>query len=113
MTSEEFVEAIRLYVMDAAVTNEIANLEDPPGRQPAPTLLQQSRWFKNLGDSDRAMVASLLASAAEAAVFGFLNVLDGSRTIAGPMDYFELRHVHEDGVDVLSGPHGAILHELL
>lgn len=99
MTSKEFVDAIRRYVMEASVTDTILNLKDPPGRQPEPELIQQSRWYLALGEADRAMVDRLLTSVAEATIFGFFCALDGARTIAAPRDYFELRHVHDAGVE--------------
>jgi hypothetical protein len=49
-------------------------------------------------------------------ILGFFAVLDGSRkadSAADPGDYFELRHVHGTSEDVLSGPKGDPLHELL
>jgi hypothetical protein len=58
----------------------------------------------------------MLTLVARNAVFGLFAVLDGSRQVdpeAGDGDYFELRHVHGKAEDVLSGPKGEPLHELL
>jgi len=47
---------------------------------------------------------------------GIFEVLDGSLKVdpsATAKDYFELRHVRGDAEDVLSGPRGEPLHELL
>lgn len=116
MTSDEFVDAIRKVVVDAAVTGTIEIAQSPPGRRPSPDLVEVSGWFKSLGASDKSMVQRMLQMTAHASVFGFLAVLDGSRAVvdyAGIDDYFELRHVHGTEVDVLSGPNGVVLHERL
>jgi hypothetical protein len=116
MNAREFVEAIRNVVMDAAVTDAIAVVQRPPGRRPAAELVEVSTWYHGLADSDRAMLRRMLAIVARNAVFGLFAVLDGARTVdpsATASDYFELRHVHESSEDVLSGPKGEPLHELL
>jgi len=64
------------------------------------------------------MLKRTFAIVAHHAVFGLFVVLDGSRKIdpaEGANDYFELRQVHGSGSpdDILSGPQGQILHELL
>jgi hypothetical protein len=116
MTAEQFVDAIKTLVMDAAVSDTLTNLARPPGRSPGRDLLELSAWFNGLSESDREMARRTFALAAHAAVFGFLAVLDGSRTITtyeSAADHFELRHVHGAKTDVLSGPSGRVLHELL
>ena len=62
------------------------------------------------------MVKRMLSIVARNAVFGLFAVLDGARTVdpdATEHDHFELRHVHGKAQDVLSGPNGEPLHELL
>lgn len=59
---------------------------------------------------------AVFAMVARNAVFGVFAVLDGARSIdpvAAPGDYFELRHVRGKLEEVLSGPDGEPLHELL
>ena len=48
MNSQEFVEAIKRHVMDAAVEDTIANLRNPPGRrvQTGTTVSRMRRWLK-------------------------------------------------------------------
>lgn len=116
MTEQEFVDAIRLYVTDAAVTDTISLLEKPPGRSPSRELLELSNWFLGLAESDRATLIRLLAFTSETCTFGMLSVLDGVRKIAAPEcdpEHFELRHYHAGGVDVLIDERGGVLHELL
>ncbi len=61
------------------------------------------------------MLQRLLALTARNAVFGLFAVADNSRKIANSTDdhYFELRHVEGGTAEILSGPRGASLHELL
>ncbi len=115
MTSIEFVDAIRKYVMAAAAPDTISLVERPPGRRPAANLTELSAWYKTLSESDRAMVGRMLELVAHQAVHGVLAVLDGARTIEpnAADDYFELRHGHDGVEDILSGPTGGVLHELL
>ncbi len=116
MTPRDFVAAIRDVVMDASVADTVAVVERPPGRRPAVELVALSDWYNQLSDADRTMLKRMLALVARSAVFGLFAVLDGSRKVdstAGASDYFELRHVHGSTDDVLSGPEGEPLHELL
>ena len=61
------------------------------------------------------MVNRMLKEVAGQVVFGLLSVLDGARQVepAGPKGHFELRFITGDQAEILSGPSGAILHELL
>lgn len=116
MNAVDFVDSIRTLVRDAAVVDAISVVEKPPGRRPGAEMLELSAWFNALAESDRLLVRRLLEIVAHGAVFGLLAVLDGSRTVVpsdGTRGYFELRHVHGANSDVLSGPAGDVLHELL
>lgn len=116
MKPQEFVDAIRLLVMEAAVSDTMLVARHPPGKAPARELMELSDWFNALSDGDQQMAKRMFELTAHAAVFGILAVLDGARTIVAqesPSDHFELRHVHGAQTDVLSGPNGDVLHELL
>ena len=116
MNAQDFVAAIRSVVMDASVKDAVSVVQRPPGRRPAVELVELSAWFNGLSDADRAMVTRMLSMVARGAVFGLFAVLDGARKIdpsEGAQDHFELRHVHGKSEDVLSGPRGELLHELL
>lgn len=116
MKAQEFVNAIRSFVMEAAVSDTISVVQRPPGRRPSRDLVELSTWFGNLSEEDREMTKRMLALVARQAVFGLFAVLDGARKVApseAASDHFELRHVHGAETDVLSGPHGDSLHELL
>lgn len=116
MNSQEFVDAVRTLVMEASVADTVSILLKPPGRSPSPRLLEVSVWFNHLSEEDREMAKRSLEMVARQAVFGVLAVLDGARRVtpsdASP-EHFELIHVHGSETDILCGPEGASLHELL
>jgi len=113
MTGEEFVDRIKIVVRDAAALGMLSTLQHPPGRRPAAELLEQAAWYNSLTDDQKRILSSVLAGVADQAVFGFLCVLDGVRTIedSSSKGHFELRYV-QDGVTVLNPPTGDPLHEL-
>ena len=116
MNAKEFVDAIRLLVMEAAVSDTVSVVQRPPGRRPSRELAELSAWFNGLSESDREMLKRMLELVSRQAVFGFLAVLDGARKVGSSesgLDHFELRSVHGTAIEVLCGPHGDSLHELL
>jgi hypothetical protein len=46
MSKEEFVEVIKLIVIDGSIKSVESNLLDPPGRQPGKELAEMSNWFR-------------------------------------------------------------------
>lgn len=116
MNAQTFVDAIRREVMDASVLDTISIVLNPPGRSPSPELVEMSVWFNGLPEVEREKIKRMLEMVARHAVFGMLVVLDGARKVApsseGP-EHFELRHVHGAQVDILCGPQGDLLHDLL
>jgi hypothetical protein len=115
MNAKDFVDAVREFALKASVEGTISLLVSPPGRKPDEDLLAVSAWFKALSETDQTMLKRALAMVAEQAVFGVMCILDGARVIepAGPKGTFELRFIKNGHVDVLSGPDGELLHELL
>jgi len=116
MLAREFVDAVRAYAIDAATIDVATLLENPPGRRPSAELRQLSEWYRRLSEDERAMVLHAFSMVARAAVFGVFAILDGSRRVdprAPTNDYFELRHVRDGEEQILSGPKGSVLHELL
>jgi len=81
MNKEEFVEAIKLVVVEGAIKGVESILLNPPGRQPDPKLLESSAWFKELNQHDKEMVMKIVARSVDMGVFSFLCVLDGVRVI--------------------------------
>lgn len=82
VNEEEFVRGVHDHVFLAAVEDVEANLEDPPGRAPAPELVRLSAWYKSLSEADRANVLKVARMGADYAVFGLLVALDGGRRLA-------------------------------
>ncbi|MDH0863149.1 hypothetical protein [Mitsuaria sp. GD03876] len=111
MKTEDFVQAIQEHVRDAAVQSTIDLHKSPPGRKPDVDLVARSAWFNGLSPDDAARVEQMVAQAAHAAVFGFLAVLDGVRTIDTENGRFEL--FHEGRERVLLNPPDRDLHDLL
>lgn len=96
MDSQAFINAIQQEELTSAVETTIELHKRPPGRRPAPELLVRSAWFNSLAPADAAHVERMVADAAFAAVFGFLSVLDGVRTIDTENGRFELFYVGKD-----------------
>lgn len=116
MKPNEFVDGIRENVLEASVSDTISVVRSPPGRKPSGELVALSEWYKQRGEGDRTMIRRILELEARQAVFGMLAVIDGSRRIPSQGDqtgHFELRYVDGDKVEILGGPEGAVLHELL
>ncbi|MDH0863145.1 hypothetical protein [Mitsuaria sp. GD03876] len=111
MNSEAFVEAIQKFVRDSAVESTVSLHQAPPGRRPAADLVARSNWFNALSADDVARVEEMMAQAAHAAVFGFLAVLDGVRTIDTENGRFELFYVGDERS--LLNPPDRDLHDLL
>ena len=60
----------------------MSTLDSPSGRQPPPRLVALSRWYHSLAPDDKVYLEQALALGVHAAVFGFLSVLDGVRSVA-------------------------------
>lgn len=114
MNSNEFVDAIKIVVRDAAVSGTLALLENPPGRRPKQDLIALSRWFCSLSEEDKNMLSNVLRLNANAAVFGFLAVLDGERIIEDSQKKgeFELIYIENERKVRLNAPDQEMLHDI-
>lgn len=115
MTQEEFIAAIKLVVIQYSIDSVESNLIKPPGRQPQKKLLELSKWFANLNSEDKNIVREIVSESIETAVFGFLCVLDGVRTIedGGEKGSLVLNFEKEGSITWLNNPNQNYLHELL
>ncbi|GGH38989.1 hypothetical protein [Microbacterium album] len=95
---ERFVDAIYAAVFAPAVDQVMATLQEPPGRERHPRLVELHRWFASRGAHDRLMLRAALRECADSAVFGLLAVLDGARPIS---DGFQ----HEPRLLITDGDH--------
>ena len=90
MTSEEFVDAIKIVVRDASVSGSLNSLRKPAGRKPDSNLVKLSAWFNGLSDHDKEMLEQVIKYVADISVFSFFAVLDGVALIENEMDKGEL-----------------------
>lgn len=81
MQADEFINAIKMYVRDAALNDTIASLQSPPGRKPAEYLKQLSKRYKAFSTEEKESIHSMMEYAIHSAIFGFLCVIDGARVI--------------------------------
>ncbi len=114
MDKQEFVRVVKLQTSDSAVSGTVKNLACPAGRKPAERLVWLSTWYNRLSNKDQEMLREALRESAEAAVFGFLCILDGVRVIeSGPnQGELELYLVNGDKRVLLNDPHEEELHNL-
>lgn len=112
MTSQDFVEAIKRYVKDAAIEDTIANLKNPPGRRISTQERARSDWYNSLSAEEVSHVHSVVATAVHEGLFGLLAVLDGARTIDDAKGQFELMYVSDQQV-LLNDPQSVGLHDLM
>lgn len=111
MNSEQFVQAIKHYVRDAATDSTMCTLQSPPGRRPPVRKVALSQWYNGLSDQDKANVRAVVGEATHTAVFGVLAVLDGVRVVDEEKGRFELFHVGRERT--LLNPGERDLHDLL
>jgi hypothetical protein len=116
MKAVEFVDAVRKVAVDGATASAISVIRRPPGRSPSLDLVGVSDWYKGLSGEDKVMLERALGICSQHSVAAVLEVLDGAVKVdvgASSDNYFELRYVRAGSSDVLCGPRGAVLHELL
>ena len=113
MDSQEFVDAIKLVVRDAAVSGTLRVLQQVPGRRPTAEVTENSVWYQSLNDQQRARLSSIVRHAGDQAVFGFLCVMDGVRAIENGKEkgHLELLHI-KDKATILNPSDGPMLHDL-
>lgn len=112
--ADDFVEALRIAVRDAAVTQTIGYIANPPGRRVPGDLKKLSEWYGNLSSDERATFSLALEKVADSVMFGILCVLDGIIAIEdGPnKGYLELQYVKDESSFVLNAKSGPLLHEI-
>lgn len=112
MDSQQFVDAIKRNVMDAAVDDTIGKLKSPPGRKVSTEEKARSDWYNGLSATERAHVDRIIAIAVHEGIFGLLAVIDGSRAIDSENGLLELFYVDSERV-LLNNPEAIGLHDLL
>jgi hypothetical protein len=110
MNGREFVEAIKLYVRDASVKDQLDSLMSPPGRRPSQHEKLRSEWFRGLKQQDRDYVESIILDSVNAGIFHLLCVVDGVSVIDENKGDFELKYIGKESV-ILNDTDGLYLHE--
>jgi predicted house-cleaning noncanonical NTP pyrophosphatase (MazG superfamily) len=111
MRPQQFIEAIKDVVRDAAIDDVISNLKDPPGRTVDKHEAERSAWYNQLSLEESAKVNSAIESAVNEALFGMLTVIDGVRA-AGFDGKLILSHKDSGGETILNDPEKIALHDL-
>lgn len=81
MDQSEFINAIYEVVYKSSIRSSIANMTDPPGRNPDPALADLSEWYRSLKESEKRRIFEVVELAVDHAVFGMLTVFDGARVL--------------------------------
>jgi hypothetical protein len=100
LTAQRFVELVIDHVRVPAVEGSAAIMKEPPERAPRPDLVELSRWFNDLPESDQAFVVRAMTMAADNSLFGILCMLDGVRSVnprPGVLQSLVLHAELEDG----------------
>ena len=115
MNQNEFIESIRIAVIETGYRSMEAFLKNPPGRQPAESSIQLSNWFNSLNATDRENVLLVISESVNTAVFGFCCVLDGVRAIENGTDKGRLLLYYEKNNQqyLLNDPDDDYLHDIL
>ena len=92
----------------------LKQLEEPSGRNPEARRLKLSDWFNSLDESTAERVKDVIEESVDAAVFGFLCVLDGVRAISNEPDVSLKLMVVTPSEDphLLNDPNNEELHDL-
>lgn len=96
MTSEEFVHAIKT-IMKSALSGLLKTIITPPGRRPAPELIQISHFYNKLSEEDKGIFSDALELAAKQSACNFLSVLDGALAIEPSGEKGNLELYYSDG----------------
>lgn len=112
METQKFVELVKLAVRDNAVSATLSHLHHSPRKRPSADLQKNAAWYQSLDETQRERRSSIVRTAADQAVFGFLCVIDGARAIGRGENKgrLELRYIGERAV-VLNPADGPLLHD--
>ncbi len=116
MNAHEFVQAVKLRVIDAAADGALKNLKTSHSRSSTIALQDISKWFNGLSNSDQHHVAKVVQMTAHSAAFGLFCVIDGVRVVeSGPeKSEFRLMAISANGSETTLNPDdGEMLHDLL
>lgn len=114
MTPTEFVDSLKTYCRDSAVTDCLQELQAPPGRRPDPELMRLSAWFNSLSSEHQENIAAVMREVADATLFGVLCVIDGVRVIEATTEKSEfMLSAVRLGRESVIAPGLELLHDVL
>lgn len=96
MTTEEFVQAIKV-ILKSALAGLLKTIMVPPGRRPAPELIQISHFYNKLNEEDKRIFSVALELAAKQSACNILSVLDGAVSIEPIGEKGKLELFYSDG----------------
>ena len=114
MEGSEFVEAVRRYVRDESIKDNLHLFSNPPGRAPKTELVELSNWYNALDDHGKEMVRRVVSESVDAGLFSLFCVLDGVRTIEekDPKGEFKLYYVNGKAKVLINDFDKESLHDL-
>jgi len=115
MNKQEFIDSIKIAVLEGSISSVQRILESPPGRSPSHKIIELSAWYKKLENEDKEAMLKVIRESIETSVFVFLCVLDGVTAIEGIGEKGELKLYYEkNNKSVLLNNHEEeYLHNLL
>lgn len=90
MTPNQFTKNIKTITCDNTKAGIVAALQLPAGKRPDPKLLELSKWFNGLSESDAQAVKEVIDMAAEQSTYNFLLALDGLLAVSSESDEVKL-----------------------
>lgn len=114
MNPKEFVQAIKNTIYDSTISGVLNLLLKPPGRRPRASLVELSRWYNNLSESDKDSVRAVIELVTHHSIFGFLAVLDGVEVIESTPKKGDLKLYYkiEEHEVLINDPSMEFLHDL-
>jgi hypothetical protein len=116
MQKQEFVDSIKLVLIDNSLKGIESFLKQPPGRTPSELRVKLSEWYNSLDDISKDMVLNVAKEALHTAIFGFFCILDGVSTIEemGEKGEFRLTYISPAGEEtIINDEESEYLHNLL
>jgi hypothetical protein len=115
MNNQEFIDAIKITVVQDSIESIESVLKTPPGKSPEKKRVELSEWYHTLDDTSKQMVKNIINESVETSVFSFLCVLDGVRAIEKNEDKgkLDLYYEKDETLVLLNNQNEEYLHNLL
>ena len=109
-----FIEKLHKVLKNGTINDIEDTIRNPPGRQPDKSLLALSKWYNSLQSEDKANLRRIINLSVDSAIFGFLCILDGVRTIEDNFEKgtFELYYKKGEKKILLYNENKEFLHDI-